>query len=417
LSYDFLEGIRVIESSAFIAAPLAGLSLAQMGADVIRIEAIGGGIDYRRMPLMPEGRSIYWTSLNKAKRSIAIDLRNQEGRELVANLVTAPGPAGGVLLTNVAARWLDPAQLAQQRPDLISCIIEGNPDGTTAVDYTINCATGLPQLTGPASAERPVNHLLPAWDVICAQQAANALMGALMRRGTSGKGAALRIALADVAFTTMSNLGYLTEAQLLDQDRFPLGNHIYGAFGRDFATSDGRRVMVAAISSRQWQSLVEACGIKELIGHVEAATGMDFSNEADRFKGRDIIAAFVEHWCQTRTMAEVGAAFDAASVCWGRYQSVREAAMSDPRVSTANPVFERIVTEGIGEHIAAGNVFRLGGATRRPIKPAPMLGSDTDAVLGDVLGLSSGQIGSLHDRGIVAGPEQADPFFKEAAHA
>jgi 2-methylfumaryl-CoA isomerase len=78
MTYPFLTGLRVVESSAFIAAPLAGLALAQLGADVIRVDMIGGGIDYGRMPRMPHpegrGRSIYWTSLNKGKRSIAIDL-------------------------------------------------------------------------------------------------------------------------------------------------------------------------------------------------------------------------------------------------------------------------------------------------------------------------------------------------------
>ena len=83
--------LRIVESSAFIAAPLAGLTLAQFGADVIRVEMIGGGIDYGRLPLATSGRSLYWTGLNKAKRSIAIDLRHPQGRELVRSLVTASG--------------------------------------------------------------------------------------------------------------------------------------------------------------------------------------------------------------------------------------------------------------------------------------------------------------------------------------
>ena len=87
MTYALLDGLRVIESSAFIAAPLAGLTLAQWGADVIRVEMIGGGIDYARMPRMPHpeqrGRSLYWTGLNKGKRSLAVDLRQPEGRELI----------------------------------------------------------------------------------------------------------------------------------------------------------------------------------------------------------------------------------------------------------------------------------------------------------------------------------------------
>src|SRR5580700_3120530 len=87
MTYPFLKPLRFIESSAFIAAPLAGLTLAQFGADVIRIDMIGGGTDYGRMPRMPHhegrGRSLYWTALNNGKRSVAIDLRTPEGRELI----------------------------------------------------------------------------------------------------------------------------------------------------------------------------------------------------------------------------------------------------------------------------------------------------------------------------------------------
>ena len=99
MTHRMLSHLRVIESSAFIAAPLAGLTLAQFGADVIRVDLIGGGIDYARLPRMPHpqdrGRSLYWTGLNQGKRSIAIDLRRPEGRELVQALVTAPSTASG----------------------------------------------------------------------------------------------------------------------------------------------------------------------------------------------------------------------------------------------------------------------------------------------------------------------------------
>ncbi len=105
MTYQMLNGLRVVESSAFIAAPLAGLALAQFGADVIRVEMIGGGIDYARMPRMDSGRSLYWTGLNKGKRSVAIDLRHPQGRELVQALATAPGPDAGVLLTNIGTPW------------------------------------------------------------------------------------------------------------------------------------------------------------------------------------------------------------------------------------------------------------------------------------------------------------------------
>lgn len=233
MTYPLIHNLRVIECSAFIAAPLAGLTLAQYGADVIRVDLIGGGIDYGRLPMMPGGRSLYWTGLNKGKRSVAIDIRRPEGRELLRALVVAPGDSGGVLLTNIGTPWLSHALLAKTRTDLISCTISGNPDGSTAVDYTVNAATWFPAMTGGGSIEAPVNHVLPAWDIACAYQAAFAVMAAVTQRMRTGAGAELRLALSDVAFATLSHIGLMAQAELLGQDRASIGNHIYGVFGRD----------------------------------------------------------------------------------------------------------------------------------------------------------------------------------------
>ncbi|WP_025858314.1 CoA transferase [Pseudomonas sp. CHM02] len=403
MNYDLLKGVRVIESSAFIAAPLCGMTLAQLGAEVIRVDLIGGGIDYQRLPMMPEGRSIYWTSLNKAKKSVAIDIKRPEGRELLQQLVGAPGEAGGILLTNIGTPWLSHKLLSEMRPDLISCTIEGNFDGSTAVDYTVNCATGYPMLTGNGSADRPVNHTLPAWDVICANQAATAIVAALARRQQSGEGAEIRLALSDSAFSTLSHLGLLTESELIEQPRESLGNYLYGAFGHDFATNDGRRVMIVAISSRQWRALVKACDLEGAIESLQSALGVNFDNESDRFEGRELLGALIKQWCSKRSLAQIEAHLTQHGVAYGPYRTVRQLLQEDNRVSLENPVFERITTSGVGEHLAAGTPLRFGQSQRHAIQPAPQLGQNTDEVLADVLGLSQQEIGALRDKGIVAG--------------
>lgn len=409
MSYALLRGLRVIESSAFVAAPLAGLTLAQYGADVIRVDMIGGGLDYARLPRLDNRRSLYWTGLNKAKRSVAIDLRRPDGRELVQALVTAPGPDAGVLVTNIATPWLDHALLAQKRPDLVSCVIQGNADGSTALDYTVNCAAGYPAMTGNGSSRDPVNHALPAWDLACAYQAAFATLAAVMRRRATGEGASIRIALSDVAFTTLSHLGVLAEAELLQRDRPALGNHIYGAFGRDFACADGERVMVAAISLGQWQALVKACDAGAAIAALESRTGSDFRDEAQRYVARDAIAELFEPWFAARTREQAERLLDEHRVCWGRYGTVRDLLAHDARVDPAhNPVFERITTPGAGTHVAAGAAARFEEEARAATAPAPLLGTHTDQVLHEVLGLDSTAIGRLHDAGIVAGPDR-DP--------
>jgi 2-methylfumaryl-CoA isomerase len=417
MTYPFLSGLRVVESSAFIAAPLAGLALAQHGADVIRVDMIGGGIDYGRMPRMPHpqgrGRSLYWTALNKGKRSISVDLRRPEGRELVQQLATAPGRDAGVMLTNIGTPWLAHEVLAKKRADVITCTIQGNPDGSTALDYTVNCATGYPAITGGGSLQRPVNQVLPAWDIACAWQAALAIASALRHRERTGHGSELKLALSDVAFTTLSHLGVLGEAEVLQQDRPSIGNHLYGAFGRDFGTRDGGRIMVAAISINQWKALVTTCGIAAEVASLERRLGLDFSDEAQRFEARDEIAALVEPWFAARTKADAEAALEAQKACWGRYDTATGLLAHDERVGARNPVFERVATPGVGEHISAGAAVRAHGVERELTPPAPLLGTHTDEVLHEVLGLDSGAIGRLHDAGVVAGAER-DPSVERA---
>lgn len=408
MNHAFLQGVRVIESSAFIAAPLAGLTLAQFGAQVIRLDMPGGGIDYARMPRVPGGRSLYWTGLNKQKQSVAIDLRKPEGRELACQLVCAPGADAGILLTNIAVPWLSHAVLAEQRPDVITCTIDGNPDGSTAVDYTIHCATGYPSATGEGGT--PVNSHVPTWDACCGYQAAMAIVSAVLRRRLSGQGAELRMALSDAALALMSHLGALGQAEVLQEDREPIGNHLYGAFGKDFATRDGRRIMVVGISARQWQALVQACGIGAAAAAIETGTGCRLDDEAQRYAHRDAIAAALAPWFAARTLDEAGAALDRAGVCWGRYQTATQLLRDDWRAGPANPNVERIVTPGIGEHRAVASPVREAGEQGPPTQPAGWLGQHTEQVLRDVLGLEGGRYQALQDAGIVAGPE-SDPFF------
>jgi 2-methylfumaryl-CoA isomerase len=400
-----LNGMRVIEGSAYVAAPLGGMTLAQLGADVIRFDPIGGGLDSKRWPITDDGQSLFWAGMNKGKRSIQVDLRSEPGRELLTRLATDPEPDAGFLLTNFPARgWLDYESLRRRREDLIMVNIIGNHDGSSAVDYTVNPATGFPWATGPRNLAVPFNHLLPAWDAITGSLAAAGLLAAERHRSHTGEGQLVRVALSDVAFAMVGNLGKIAEAQLLRRERQKEGNYLYGAFGRDFMTSDGRRIMIVALTLQQWENLVEATGLDQVFATIEASMGVDLSKEGDRFAAREVLGAILKPWTVRRTLEEIREVFDRHRVCWGPYQTFLELVDQDPRCSTDNPMFDEVSQPGIGSYLMPGSPLDFSANERLPARRAPMLGEHTDEVLADVLGLGEAEIGRLHDEGVVAGP-------------
>jgi 2-methylfumaryl-CoA isomerase len=405
MSDGILAGLRLLEGSAYVAAPLGGMTLAQLGADVIRFDQIGGGLDASRWPLAADGQSLFWAGLNKGKRSLQVDLHGPEGRELVAELIAR----AGMFLTNFPARgWLAYEGLKARREDLIMVALAGNPDGTSEVDYTVNPATGFPWATGPRNLAVPLNSVLPAWDVATGTLATVGLLAADRRRGLTGEGTLIRLALSDVAFAMVGNLGRIAEAQLGGRDQPKDGNYLYGAFGHDFQTGDGRRVMVVALTARQWRALQDVTEIDEACRSIEEATGHDLSTETGRFEARDLIAALLRPWFAARDLGAIRAAFAGTSVSWGPYQTFSQLVEEDPRASTANPMFAEVEHPGVGRYLMPGSPLRFSAVERVPVRRAPLLGEHTEEILADVLGLGAGEIGRLHDAGVVAGPARAE---------
>ena len=248
------------------------MTLAQLGADVVRIDPLGGAADYRRLPRSPGGLSLYWAGLNQAKRSIQVDLKDERGRDLVRSLLCAPGQGHGILLTNaVGQEWLRYERLREVRPDLIEVCIGGRADGRPAVDYTVNCEVGLPWITGSPESAAPVNHVLPAWDLLTGLHAAIAVLAAERARVATGQGQLIKLSLADVALATMGHLGFVADAVVNGNARQRDGNYLYGSYGKDFTTADGRRVMVVALTERHWRNLVSVTGSLRTIGSLEQA--------------------------------------------------------------------------------------------------------------------------------------------------
>lgn len=403
-----LEDLRIVEFSAFVAAPLGGMTMAQFGAEVIRIDPVGGAIDFNRWPVTDNGESLYWAGLNKAKRSVALALDKPEGRDLARAIATAPGPGAGIVLTNLPPRrGLDYASLKAARGDIILLRLIGNRDGTAAVDYTVNAASGFPLVTGPGGlGSAPVNHVLPAWDIAAGLYLATALLAAERHRGRTGAGQEVVAALSDVMLATVGNLGYVGDVHVNGRARPAIGNDLYGSFGRDFATADGSRVMIIALTPRQWRALGEATGLADRLAAAGAMMDADLDTEAGRFQARDAIAAVLAPWCAARTLAEISSTFDGTGVLWGPFQDFIGLVRDDPRCSPQNPLFAEIDQPGIGRYPMPGLPLDFSASPRLPTQPAPRLGEHTDLVLSEVLGLSAADIARLHAAGIAAGPGQ-----------
>ena len=400
-----LNGLRVVEGSAFVAVPLAGMTLAQMGADVIRFDRLQGGLDAHRWPVTSDGQSLFWAGLNKGKRSIAVDMSRPEGQEIVTALITAPGPDAGCFLTNLRVRgWMDYPALSVRRPDLIMVALAGTRQHGPAVDYTVNPAMGFPTATGPVGSAEPVAHVLPAWDCIAGQMVAMGLLAAERHRLKTGQGQIVEIALKDVAAAMLGHLGIIGEVAVNGFDRPKYGNSLYGAYGQDFVCADGRRVMVIGLTDRQWRGLVRVTGTGEAMTALGERLGLDLREEGNRFRARDEITEILAPWFAARRVADFADAFEAAGLTWSEFRSFAEAVRLDPDLSPENPLFSLVDQPGIGTFPVPGSPFDFSALRREVPRAAPVLGEHTEAILADVLRLPDHDIARLFDTKVVAGP-------------
>ncbi len=394
--------MTVVEGSAFIAAPLGGMTLAQLGARVIRFDPIGGGLDYHRWPITASGTSLFWAGMNKGKQSIQLDIRKPAGRELVAALLARPGPDAGMFLTNFPERgWLAFDELRKVREDLIYVNVLGDRKGGSALDYTVNCAVGFTNATGAADSNQPTNYLLPAWDNITGQMAATALLAAERYRQRNGQGQIVRIALKDVALATAGHLGNISEVMINKHDRERVGNYLYGAFGRDFVSKDGRRCMIVGLTEKQWNAIQSATDTEAQFKAL-SEKGIDTNTEGNRFINRHEIAAILETWFSKTNYDLIEEKFNQTGVCYGPYRSFQEMVDEDQDCSVDNPLFQRIEQPGIGSYLVPSSPIRFSESPNLPSLKSPMLGEHTDQILAEELGLSSIEIGQLHDDKIVA---------------
>lgn len=401
--YPLLSDLSIVEISSFVASPTAGLYCGQFGAEVIRIDHLAGGLDYRRYLLTREGHSLAWENLNRTKRSVALDLASGEGRELAVALAASAGQ----MITNLPTNsFFSHAAVAAQRADLVSVRIMGWHDGRQAMDFTVNAASGYPLMTGPAEwgadDAPPVNQPLPAWDFITGAYCAFALLAGLRHRDATGDGSELRVPLGDVAIGTVANSGAMAEMLYRGSDRERLGNAIWGAFGRDFRSVDGQRFMVAALTAKQWAALLSAFDVAGTIATIENELGVSFADsDHNRFTHRETLFALFQRAADRFDYATLADRLTRAGATFERYRTMHEAA-TDPDLVGNNPLFGPSPDNPSGFAYPATRSFaNIPNRDAGDPLPAPRLGEHSAEVLARVLGLSSGAIGALIDRGVV----------------
>jgi 2-methylfumaryl-CoA isomerase len=230
-----------------------------------------------------------------------------------------------------------------------------------------------------------------------------AILAAERHRRLTGNGQRIVLPLQDMALAATSALGYIGEAVVNGVDRPRFGNEIFGTFGRDFRTSDGRWVMICIFSDRHVDALAAAGGFAQDFARIEKEKGIDLKTDAGRWLARAELCAVIEPWVASHAAADVAAALKKAGALWSPYQTFRELAQ-DRENLLDNPMFTVLDQPGIGRYPVAATPLQFGAIPRQPPRPAPVLGQHTDEILSGILGLPDHEIARLHDDRVVGGP-------------
>jgi 2-methylfumaryl-CoA isomerase len=330
-----LAGLTIVEISAFVAAPLGGMTLAQLGADVIRIDPIGGNIDHSRWPITEDGNSIYWASLNKGKKSVTLDFKSEEGQAIAAEIIAS----AGTLITNLPARgWLSYENLSKQRPDLVMLRLTGTHDGSPAVDYTVNASSGFPCRHRASTGSRSIM-LYQHGTLLLASTSPQGSSALSLNVASPAKARRLTLRSPMSCLRRLATSAMSPRSRVNGSTRGPLGNALYGAYGQSFQTSDEREVMVVAISNRQWRSLGDATGLAEKLAMIGPLLDVDLNSEGGRYEAREAIDAVLRPWFAKRTASEVTKLLADAGVLQGVFQTFEQLVNEDPELHNGQPAF------------------------------------------------------------------------------
>ena len=384
--------MRVVDLSRVLAGPYATMTLADLGADILKIEHPAGGDETRTWgPPFAGGESAYFLSVNRGKRSVALDLKDPEGLDLALELCARADVVIENFRPGGAARLgLDYEAVRRRRPSVVYCTISGfgarEPHDRAGYDFTVQAESGLMAITGEPDGE-PMKVGVAIVDVLAGLNAATAILAALHRRDLTGEGDFVEVSLLDSAFAALVNVG--ANALLTGEEPLRYGNaHASIVPYQPFRGTDGW-IAVAAANDGLYARLCTAIERPDLAADERYAT-----NEA-RVLNRETLIAELEAVFAGRSTDDWERLLLAAGVPAGKIRGVGEA------LRTGQARTRRVDHPTAGTVELVGPPFELESATLGAATPPPLLGQHTAEVLRE-LGLDDERLALLEERGVIA---------------
>ncbi|MFF9393982.1 CaiB/BaiF CoA transferase family protein [Streptomyces griseoluteus] len=391
-----LEGVTVVAVEQAVSAPFATRQLADLGARVIKVERVDGGDFARGYDTAADGLASHFVWCNRGKESIALDLKDRRGLDVVRRLIADADVFVQNLAHGAAARLgLDAATLCAADPRLIAVDISGYGGSgpyadKRAYDMLVQCEAGLVSVTG--TPERPVKAGIPAADIAAAMYAFSGVLAALVRRGTTGRGGPVEVSMLEALAEWMGHPLHHTMHGGEPPARTGLAHAVIVPYD-SYATADGGRVLLSVQNDREWRRLAELVLVRPELAHDPA-----YATNAARVAGRERTDALVGGALGTMTADEALARLEAAGIACARIRDLAELA-EHPQLAARERW--RRVGSPVGPLRALLPPITLPGGAETRLGDVPALGRHTDALLRAV-GMTDDEIAALRRDGVAA---------------